>query len=656
MPRSLTACLVVAAVAAAGRGQSPATRPASPAASSRPAAPSRPTIPPARVPHATAPDVKGGWEAATPLEPAPAPPSLLFETGDVLRCASGDAIARYDPEPDRWTPRVARLPGRLGMGAAAAYDAATGTAYLLQGGDRGFWRYDLKNERVDALIRTPKPIGRGGALVVLGRVVYALRGAQTGEFYAYDLDRNVWSVLPNIGRRGPQPGPGDVKVVGAGFTSGFLVADQGRVFAWPDHHVQRFDVADGRWFERTWTSFGFRPNCDGAGFAWDRETRLLWATQGMDSNALASWDHPKQGPGFHLLRPRLPEPLHGEGSRAAVARRGGVKHLFVYAPEPRNKLWRIPLERLERIRPGSRAADVGSPYETFHEDNGSSLVRRAGPTAIEGVFAPFKDRFFFMRLEGLRLCDPVKDEWTEYPGTPLGAQITPGVFGVWDGADHVWYSTGGGDDDPRRPRPRRFGRLEPATKKAEEGPPMPGRPGRGSRAVIVDGALWALRGGATRDVYRFDLATRKWSSGPSLPEASAAPGAVGSGLAALGGALFAFPDETAWRLDLAAPEKGWTRFATLPWCCGTDGGMTAVDEVGGAVYVVRGDVTRSLGRLDVATGAFVRLAPDLPDVVSVEGERAVVRESEGERRLFIHRGHDSHEIWRVPLAALTPAP
>lgn len=421
--------------------------------------------------------------------------------------------------------------------------------------------------------------------------------------------------------------------------------------------MQRFDVAANLWFERTWTSFGVRPSCDGGAFAWDPETSLLWAAQGMDANALGVWDPPKMGAGFNLLRPRLPEPLHGEGSRAAIAQVDGKKHLFVYAPEPKNRLWRIPLERLERIRDGSRASDLGAPYESFHEDNGSSLVRRPGPSEIQGVFGALGEKFFFMRLEGLRTCDPVADKWTDYPGTPLGAQMTAGTFGVpVDG--FVYFSTGAGDDaNPKKPKPHVFARLDPATKTpATPLAPFPQRPGRGSRGARVGGGLWALRAGATRDVYRFDFARGAWEAGPPLPPEAAAPGAVGSGLVADGDVLYAFPDEQVWRLDTKNAAGGWTKFARLPWKVGVDGGMTALDDAGRAVYLVRGDVSRKLARLDLTTGAATALSPDLPDVVSVEGERAVVRDSAGKRSLFVMRGHDSHEIWRVALADLKPAP
>ena len=645
--------------AAALSAQAPASKPAVKTATKPAAKTATPTsipnkaAPPARAADSTT-DIKGGWEAMAGLVPLPTPPSVMFELGGLLYCVSGTTISRYDPESNVWTRDVAVLPLPLGMGAAATVDPAAGKAYILQGGDRGFFQFDAAKSVVDALVRLPKPAGRGGALAYADGKVYALRGNFGGEFFVYDLARSTWSQLPNIGKRDEAKGLKDVKVVGAGYTTGFLLANRGYVYAWPDHHVQRFDVATGTWFERTWTSFGYRPNCDGGSFAFDPETNLLWTAQGMDSNAIGVWDPIKQGPGFNLLRPRLPEPLHGEGSRAAIAKVGGKKHLFIYAPEPGNRLWRIPLDRLQPVNRTSRAADLDSPFATFHEDNGSSLVRRPGPTAIEGVLGVFKEKFFFMRLEGLRVCDPVRDQWTDYPGTSLGSQMTPGAFGVWDGGDFVYFSTGTGDDNPKRPKPHLFGRMNPLTKESKTLAPMPARPGRGSRATLVAGKLWILRGGATRDVFAFDLATGAWSTGPALPAEAAAPGAVGSGLAAEGNLLYAFPDEQVWKLDVTNASAGWTKSVRLPWRIAVDGGMTAADAVGRAIYVIRGDVSRHYGRFDLATGTFSRLGPDLPDVVSVEGERAVVRESDGKRSLFIMRGHDSHEIWRVALDALHP--
>jgi hypothetical protein len=586
---------------------------------------------------------KTAWEALPGLDPAPAFPCAMFEADGRLHVLSEERAATFDLQSGAWNAAFASLPARVGDGLSAAYDAASKKAYVFQGGSRGFWRYDPKSGAVEKLADLRRPTGRGAALTVFNGKVYALRGALSRDFFVYDPATNAWTQLPKVG--------GDkVSVVGCGFTSGFLVADATYVYAWPDHHIQRFDPKTGEWFERTWTSMGFRPNCDGGAFAFDDETKLLYAAQGMNSRSLGVYDPPKQGPGFKQLRPRLPEPLYGEGSRGAIATTDGVKRLYVYAPKPGNRLWRIALSDLDPIDGARREADVGSPYETFHEDNGSSLVRRPGPSGIEGVLGAYKDRFFFMRLDGLRLCDPVKDEWSSYPGSQLGSKMSPGPFGVHDGGDYVYYSTGGGAAKAKAV----FGRMNPTTKETLELPPPPKPFGRGSRAARVGSVLYALRGGAERDVFRFDMASNVWSTIAPLPKEAAGPGAVASGLVADGTTLYAFPDETIYSLDVSRPDAAWTKVATAAWCCGIDGGMTALDDVGRAIYMIRGDVTRDIGRLDLKTGLFEVLKPDLPDVVSVEGERAVVRESDGERRLFVMRGHDTHEIWRVPLSALRP--
>ena len=82
-----------------------------------------------------------------------------------------------------------------------------------------------------------------------------------------------------------------------------------------------------------------------------------------------------------------------------------------------------------------------------------------------------------------------------------------------------------------------------------------------------------------------------------------------------------------------------------------DGGMLAADGTR-HVYVARGGYSTRLGRVDMQTGEFEELFPRTPDVVSAEGNRMGVVGVGGERRLFLHRGHNSNEILWIRLSDL----
>ena len=81
--------------------------------------------------------------------------------------------------------------------------------------------------------------------------------------------------------------------------------------------------------------------------------------------------------------------------------------------------------------------------------------------------------------------------------------------------------------------------------------------------------------------------------------------------------------------------------------------MAAVDG-GRFLYVVRGNVSTRLGRLDLETKRFEELRPGPPDVISAEGNRLALLTVAGEERLYVHRGHNSNEIVWVPVADLRP--
>ncbi len=627
------------------------TKPAGKPAPKTPAAPRPQDLPPERFPVGTdVPVVTGtAWEAIAGLDPAPSEPAVMIQAHQKLWLFDGMRIAVFDPATSRWSTRNAKMPALIGEGASAAFDAAQDVIYILRGSSRGFWKYSLATDEVAEVAGAPDTVGRGGFLAIEGGKVYALQGKKRLTFWKYDPATNAWATLTNVGLP-------DVKVVACGITTGFLVGDAGAIFAWPDHHVQRFDTKTQSWGKGTWTSMGFRPNCDGGGFAFDAETHLLWAIQGMASRTLGVYEPAKKK--FDYLRPRLPEPASVEGSRAAIVKVGDVKFLYVYLPRPRNTLWRIPLDKLERISATSRAADVSSPWELFHEQNGSSLVRRPGPLGLEGVMDSAvagggTPSFFVMRKAEIRRYDAVGDRWTDYPGAPLGKKIMPGVAGV-AGKDGIYYFTG---------QDTFFGVITLESGKFQELAPAPAKVDQGARLVALGTSLWALRGAGTREFWKFDLATKNWSVAPPLPDEATPVGKVGTGLFTDGTDVYAIPDATVWKFDVAT--SAWSKFATLPFPISWDGGMvTCAMKHGakGSAFIVRGGITRDFGVLDLATRTFERLV-DLPDSASVQGNRIVVEsvpksidpKAEGQAQTYVYilRGHDTHEMWRCPVDRLS---
>jgi hypothetical protein len=80
--------------------------------------------------------------------------------------------------------------------------------------------------------------------------------------------------------------------------------------------------------------------------------------------------------------------------------------------------------------------------------------------------------------------------------------------------------------------------------------------------------------------------------------------------------------------------------------------MFAYDEKEKSIYIVQGNYSMTIGRLDLETKRFSYLSPRLPDVVSVPGNRLVIAEVKGMHYLYLYRGHGTHEFWRIRIDSL----
>ena len=166
------------------------------------------------------------------------------------------------------------------------------------------------------------------------------------------------------------------------------------------------------------------------------------------------------------------------------------------------------------------------------------------------------------------------------------------------------------------------------------------------------GSLYVLQGGRPGGFWRYQIGKATWEAVGILPAVPVASGQSATGLVAMAKSLVAFSDRTA--MMFSPKTSRWRLLDVVPFALSLDGGMAAADTQSNHVYVIAGGVSTRLGRLDVVSGRFEELEPRLPDVVSAEGNRLAVCEVDGRRRLYIHRGHDSSEIWHIDLADLRP--
>lgn len=593
-------------------------------------------------------------------------PAMMLGVGSHLYVATADRIEVFDTNAKTWAQEPIALPERIELGVAFASNHKD-KLYLLRGGKhKTGWQVALPDGGVTALPETPEEIARGGAMTFMEGDLYITTGGRREDFYILREGATEWEDFGRLGGKSPMN-------MGFGRTCGFLANAGPAIYAFPNHHIHRYDGITKEWRPGNWVAMKFLPCLNGGGVAADPMSTSVYSTAGFYSRSLVEIV-PSRKESFSL-KPRLPYPMIGEGDRLSIASIGGVPHLFAYAIAPDNKLCAIPWNQLSHITRKQDAADEGSPWHVFGAYGGGNGVRHwttkgwstePGPMSNAsrsagtiGVMGALDGELFTMRRAFTRRLDPVSGIFGFYPGFSLGKPLSLGAAGIFDGNKSIYFITGRSDYFVRREVPDEL----PFRKKPEDVLPanktdmdvlatLPFDVGRSASLAYLNGMVYAARGGATRDFARYDVATNEWQALPSLPDAATAIGEQGGGIVAAAGAVFALSADQAWRFDVA--EAAWSRLGSMDFAMSWDGGMYCTDGEQ-YVYVTRGGISMRLGRLDLATGDFQELLPRPPDVISTDGNRMAVITVEGQERLMIHRGTNSNEIFWIETDKFDPA-
>ncbi|MEE9394186.1 MAG: hypothetical protein V3W41_16935 [Planctomycetota bacterium] len=561
---------------------------------------------------------------------APKLPAAMASCGERVILVYENQIAEYDAKSDTWLDNDYRLPGPVGSGVALAVDPQ-GVLFILRGGGtREFWQWDVVTRKLIHGTRLPDRVGVGGSLAYDegSRRLYALRGSDSHDFLRYDLKSKRWEYLPYVGK--------PVRLAAIGQSTGALQVSKGMVYAWPDHHVQRFDPATNTWLGRVHIAFGMRPWWDGMMFAHDQEQDEWIVCQGMNARSLAVFDPNERS--FAYLEPRLPLKLCGEGSRAVVVTVGGEKQLLVYALAQGNRLLRIARSDLSAIKSTTQGkkSSKGPQFKTFHERSGSSLVRQPINDTVSrpvlGMMGGMGNMAYLARLKNIRFVNLKTRRWTPYPGLKLKDRLRPGLASTSDGEDRVFLMTGGS---------RNFQSVRRLTMTVMAHADAPEVAREGAALAYHEDKAWALFGGQSRSLGRYDQNADRWAKGPDLPEpAMIKPGETYALLSTPQG-LLAVASQSLWRLE---GSKGWRQLRELPFSLSADGGGAAYDSGTQTLWLVLGGGSRQTAQLCL-DGHFRPLKFQLlPDAVSVPGGRAFVADFNGQLAFAVHRGHDTHEI------------
>lgn len=618
-------------------------------------------------------DASSAWSLIDGCPRVPSYPAAMAAAGERLYVVTEARLESFDLASRSWASEPLKLREPVGSGLVLL-GQADGRLFLVSGGEsRSIWELSPEDGRIHELPKFERGIGIGAALAEWKGELYLAPGMASDDFWVLRAGAESWVRLGRIGAESTLD-------TAFGRNCGFLATLEDSIYAWPNHHIHKFNAASQDWRHGpevnqplrygNWVAMNFVPTYDGGGVATATGVNSIFSIAGFFSRSLNEIN-PKQKKAY-FLRPRLPYPIIGEGDRLTIVRLKGVPYLVVYALEPDNKLCSIPLSSLERVNLESDQADLGSAWRRFHTEGGGNGVRHwttrvwkgePGPMSLAdrkggtlGVMGAMGDELFTMRRAFTRRIIPGRNVFSYYPGVNLGEYLGLGAAGVFDGEGHVYFMTGRSDYFLRRELPKGMPHTKApkSTLAIDETdlellPKLPEVVGRCASLAHMSGSIYALRGGATRTFWRYDLASSTWEVLPPLPESALPIGERGGGLVEGLECVFAVSGDQVWRYDLG--EGSWSRFATLGFGVEWDGGMLAGDA-GRHLYVARGKYSTRLGRVDLTSGVFEELYPRLPDAVSAEGNRMAVIDVAGERRLYLHRGHNSNEILWIPLADL----
>jgi hypothetical protein len=210
---------------------------------------------------------------------------IFFTTG--TNCAEPQILADA-PEPVVARAGLAAAPGLVG--------APTDYLFALRGsGASDFWRYEISTNTWKAMPITPAAVGDGAALVEVFNCgsgspnsskfqVAALRGANTRDFWCFDIAQGVWLSGPGMP---PTPAP-----VGPGGSVAQL-QHLGRIYALRGAGTSDFwQFAAGQWTPLAATPGPVSSGASlvGVNYGTNSQRDVLYALQGGASPAIWKYD------------------------------------------------------------------------------------------------------------------------------------------------------------------------------------------------------------------------------------------------------------------------------------------------------------------------------------------------------------------------------
>jgi N-acetylneuraminic acid mutarotase len=242
------------------------------------------------------------------------------------------------------------------------------------------------------------------------------------------------------------------------------------------------------------------------------------------SNAEGNWTTLEQIPlpsSSSRKRVRKGGTLAAVGGKAYATKGGSTLEFWCYTPGEQNQgTW-------------ERMSDVPRVGNTIKEGAGAVGVSNQGSDYV--YLLKGSNTYEFYRY------DVAQDGWTTLPSAPAGnhsKRYKAGSCITWDGSDNIFCLKGSCNEFYRYS-------VSGQTWTTLADLPLTGSAGRkkakdGASLAYSDGSVYALKGGNTREFWKYDFASNTWTEQPNMPLGSYSRRVKGGGaLANVGGVLLA---------------------------------------------------------------------------------------------------------------------
>lgn len=482
--------------------------------------------------------------------------------------------------------------------------------YMMRGSSTAtMWRYDLLNKVWQTMADAPGIFSVGSSMTYDGsKYIYTIAGNNTNNFYRYDTVNDTWTTLVNL-PASAQIGS-DITYVGNGkiamlFTGGreFYVYDiASQVFGTRQSYPSIIGYGgSGIWYDGNDTIY---VNM-GGDYIWNftDNTRDIFAEYSLSNDTWRSLAKPPVS-AFYTQNNLVSDGHGGLYMVSTDANQSIGKNQMAFRYDIASDSWAEAPGLTSQVLYGSMVSDNNRYVYIIPSYSGHSreLIRYDTWNKIYTPTTKNIDKWERMRW------DWPYNAWTWEAGNATTAAYDGSKYVYAIGADEGGFFS-------------RFVRFDPDTGDTQY-LANPYYVNLGGSIAYLDGSVYYMRGGGSREMMRYDIATDMWSRMTDIPVGAHRPGA--SALQVVGSSIYVMTGYGGTGFYEYTPDSGtgtWTQKANIPG--GIYYGSATYDSANGYIYVLAGNNSvNDFYRYSIASNTWTTMA-SLP-TVSYYGNAMVV--------------------------------